>query len=60
MIVFNTCDNVLCGFNAAMYCCDALLSLHVFFQHLMFVEFCFRLPIKLFDKTKTHFKNLGN
>ena len=32
----------------------------VFFQQPMFVAFCFRLPIKMFDKTKVHFKNLGN
>ena len=41
MIVFNTCGNVLFGFNA-LYCCDALLFVHVCCEEqvLPSLDFC--------------------
>ena len=56
MLVVNTCGNVVCGFDA-MYCCDALLPVHVLEDKAPSSNLiiCFCLPIKMFATTKMTF-----
>ena len=56
MILFNTCVGILCGFDGAMYCCDALLPLHCLEEDFVLTLLLCRFPTAHFSQFVSAFQ----